>query len=457
MKSEIPQYNFVFAPNNREIKLTSLKSGKVQNHFSKFFWNLDKDTTALFKRTPMRLSDLAEIAGSVFLADRMGLRLSAWKRKMHLTIPVSELSFWNDSMISEVLSEVLYHFTEDEWSFGFIAKESKSLDNSGEQIDIPFDMPEDTFVALFSGGLDSFAGVVNRLSKVGAKKCFLVSIVTNPCRMRGAQRELVRILKGSFNVDIIHIPLVVYLRRPKLPEHLQEKTQRTRGFIFSVLGSIFSAVADQNVLNLFENGIGAINLPMVDFQIGTDNTRSVNPSTLTKISKLISLITEKSFEVNNLAQWLTKAQLCQALLESPLKNTIKRTVSCDGGFSRRVKWKTHCGYCTSCLLRRQALCEAGLLTKDATYEFDIFQNRSIQEKKRLLPLRAMQSQVKRLDKYLRAENPWFELSKNFPLLEEIKIEMSNLDENEMFLIQNKILRLYSDYVKEWHNFTQHLK
>ncbi len=66
----------------------------------------------------------------------------------------------------------------------------------------------------------------------------------------------------------------------------------------------------------------------------------------------------------------------------------------------------------------------------------------------------MQSQVRKLDKYLRAEKPWFEFSKNFPLLEEISLEISNFSKNEMGLIHDKILKLYSNYINEWQQFEQ---
>lgn len=451
---EIPKYNFNFSPETKQIRLDSFVLDKSETYTSRFYWNFNSYIGALFKHPSPRLTDLAEMASSIFLADRLALRGKKWKRNLKLRIPVTDLVFWRQPNILRTLSDILYYLTEDYWTFEFTDRKPRAFDNH-KQIVFPFDMPNETCIALFSGGLDSFAGVVKHLSESSFRKTFLVSIVTNH-RMRGVQKKLAYSIKQNLNIDLILVPLAVYLRSPMLPEKLQEKTQRTRGFIFTVLGSIFSVLAGKYNLNLFENGIGAINLPMVNFQIGTDNTRSVNPVTLIEISKFMSTVIGDSFEIKNHAQWLTKAELCQSLSESVLRDHIRKTVSCDGGFSRRVKGLAHCGLCTSCILRRQALFAAGLSEQDTNYQFDFFQTKSINDKNRLLDFRAMKNQVLKIEKCLNSRNPWFELNKDFPLLEEVRMEISNLSEREMVLIKDKILRLYSSYINEWQLLEQRL-
>ncbi len=94
--------------------------------------------------------------------------------------------------------------------------------------------------------------------------------------------------------------------------------------------------------------------------------------------------------------------------------------------------------------------------QDTNYQFDFFQTKSIKDKNRLLDFKAMKNQALKIEKCLSSRKPWFELSKNFPLLEEIKMEISNLSEREMVLIQDKILRLYSNYINEWQLLEQRL-
>lgn len=452
--SELPKYNFNFSPETKQIRVDACVLDKPVTYTSRFYWNFNSYIGALFKHPSPRLADLAEMASSIFLADRLARRGKKWKRNLNLCIPVRDLVFWEQPNISRTLSDILYYLTEDYWTFEFTNRKRTALDNQ-KQIDFPFDMPNETCIALFSGGLDSFAGVVKHLNDSKYKKSYLISIVTNH-RMRGVQKKLAQSIRNELNIDLIYVPLVVFLRSPKPPELLQENTQRTRGFIFTVLGSIFSVLAGKYNLSLFENGVGAINLPMVNFQIGTDNTRSVNPTTLIEISKFMSLVIGDSFEIKNHAQWLTKAELCRALSESVLKDSIKKTVSCDGGFSRRIKGLAHCGLCTSCILRRQALFAAGLSGDDTNYQFDFFQTKSIRDKNRLLGFKAMKSQVLKIERCLSSRNPWFELSRNFPLLEEVRMEISNLSERKMVVIKDKILRLYSNYINEWQLLEQRL-
>ena len=69
---------------------------------------------------------------------------------------------------------------------------------------------------------------------------------------------------------------------------------------------------------------------------------------------------------------------------------VNKTVSCDGSFSRRVRRKTQCGICTSCLLRRQALAAAELSDIDLSdnYQFDIYRLSTIREAKRLSQIKS---------------------------------------------------------------------
>jgi hypothetical protein len=168
----------------------------------------------------------------------------------------------------------------------------------------------------------------------------------------------------------------------------------------------------------------------------------------------LSLVFEKPFEIENLAQWSTKAELCQALLDSSLRNTIKHTVSCDGSFSRRVRRKRQCGVCTSCLLRRQSLTAAGLSEYDFVedYQFDVFKTSKFQNANCLFAFKAMQNQVQTIKGCLQAPNPWLALGVTYPILEEVKLRMSDFSETQMQNLQQKILRLYSTYLHEWSIF-----
>lgn len=457
----LPSYEITVSPETQQVSLKSCNYNNEKIFSQRYSFDYRSYEKVLFSRLPRRLADLLELVNLIYLADRLAPRRPRgstdspwrpWKRHLQLSLPVRDLDFWQDAKVSEQLASVLDYITEDRWCFAF-----RRLTNAPSQSSLDFKtdfkVPDNTFIALFSGGLDSFAGTTTYLSNHNFDCICLISAVTNQ-RMKGTQKSLVRPLKRAFNRDIIYMPIMLQLRERTLPDHLEEKSQRSRGFLFCVLGSVFSFHAGRRSLNLFENGIGAINLPMAEFQIGTDNTRATNPLALLEMSKLLSMIFDEPFIIENLALWSTKTELCRALIDSPLRQTISQTVSCDGSFSRRVRRKRQCGVCTSCLLRRLSLTAADLVEADLSegYQFDILKASSIENANRLFQFKAMRKQVQKLKTCLEAHSPWFELSRSYPMLEEIRLSLGNLTKADTELIQNKILCLYSNYVHEWSMF-----
>jgi len=456
-----PKYDIIFSKEFHCVQVKHLNSGIQRQFVQKFHFDNRNYERALFKNLPDRFIDLLEIANSVFLADRLSLRKPIgfktnnyryWKRELILNLYLRDITFWQNPNVIEKLKQVLDYLTEDHWIINLNSKPSSS-----KQLNFDFYHLKNTFTALFSGGLDSFAGITSHLSENKYEHVYLLSVVTNK-RMKGVQKSLTDTFAKKLNTKIFYVPIFLNLNQRSLPgsvpEHFEEKTQRSRGFLFTVYGSVFSMLAGSNILGLFENGIGAINLPMVNFQIGTDNTRSVNPIFLIEISKLLSEVFDTSFEIKNFAQWLTKAELCKKLKNSPLREDVNKTVSCDGSFSRRVRRKTQCGICTSCLLRRQALAAAELNDIDLNdnYQFDIYRLSTIRERKRLSQFKAMQYQISKIKSCLDRKNAWFELAKSFPNLEEMKLRVCGSSKNEQILFQEKVLNLYSKYLNEWNKF-----
>lgn len=460
----IPKYLLCFDSNKRIINISSSPTkSPVSSHHFKF------DThyyhAPLSNDLSDRLVDLVDIAGFVYFADRIALRKphnkefhvwQNWKRDLKLVVPVRDLDFWNCPEIKEQLSFVLYFLTEDQWVFDF---EKLHNDRINSQLEFPFyrKLSEDIFISLFSGGLDSFAGTVSLLNEERYPHTFLVSLVTNK-RMYSTQKRLIESMKRELNLSIVHVPIRLHFSKRSIPDNLEEKTQRSRGFLFNVLGSVFAIHAGKNVLHLFENGIGALNLPMVDFQIGVDNTKAVHPLFLYHLSNLLSKVSGQDFHIVNLAQWLTKCELCKKLEEASLRNEIPTTVSCDGSFSRRKRKKPQCGICTSCLLRRQALLAAELAELDAksNYQFDIRNVQSIKDPNRLFYLNAMRNQTKTISECLSKEDSWLSLCKAYPELEELRLKLGNSSELTMAEIQKNIFHLFACYSKEWTLFERQI-
>ncbi len=124
---------------------------------------------------PHRVIDLLQLAAYIFCADRMANRgerssvnNSAWSRTFEFTVPVLDYCFWQNDTVKTALNNVLTFMTGDRrYEFNFVKtdKNPAEIDNkqysifSGEQQDFDGD------IVLFSGGLDSLAGAIQRLNE----------------------------------------------------------------------------------------------------------------------------------------------------------------------------------------------------------------------------------------------------------------------------------------------------
>jgi hypothetical protein len=271
MKHIVPKYEITFSTKARQIGLKLHHVSESRQFSQKYRFDTEAYERALGYSLPTRLADLLDIASSVYLGDRLALRWPRkwfdpekrhWKRELHLILPVRDLSFWRNPVILEQLTAVLDYATEDRWNFIFMPL---YVSREPSQIDIAFQVPQDTHMALFSGGLDAFAGAFTHLKKYRLARTYLISVVTNP-RMRGVQRRQIDALKDELRLDLIHIPVPLHLKERMLPDHLEEKLNVHAGF-FILSWEAFSLFAGKDKLHLFENGIGALNLPMTDFQM----------------------------------------------------------------------------------------------------------------------------------------------------------------------------------------------
>lgn len=172
------------------------------------------------------------------------------------------------------------------------------------------------------------------------------------------------------------------------------------------------------------------------------------------IAQLVRMVTGRPFRIELPCIFETKATMCRALKGTVLAKLVSRTVSCDA-FPLRMPAKTQCGHCTSCVLRRQALKVAGLLECDVAdpYRYDLHTVESWTVVDVTFPMSAMLYQVGRIQAALASTEPWYALSRTFPMLEQTALDLAkwgwNVDET-----RSGILRLYGAYCDEWDSFAQ---
>jgi hypothetical protein len=208
-------------------------------------------------------------------------------------------------------------------------------------------------------------------------------------------------------------------------------------------------MAGVDELAVYENGVGAINLPYLANQVGAQATRAVNPVALGALSELIAHVTGRPFRIATPFILDTKAQLCRRIPPAQ-HHLVRDTVSCDG-FPQRAEGQPQCGWCTSCLLRRQALCAAGLAHADSThYRHDLLNRKGKVPEAKLLPIGAMLAQVASLERAFQDESPWRVLTRDYPILVEVAAALAPLYPRRD--IPDGIVSLYREYAKEWNHF-----
>ena len=173
---------------------------------------------------------------------------------------VRESQCWSDPAIHDQLAGLLRSLTDDEWVIEFVPRVAPK--RPAECVQFLFQSaPGGDVVALFSGGLDSLAGMAADVRE-GATPLAL-SVESNS-RVAKSQREVLNSFNRSLGTSIVRVPIELHLKSaPAI-----EKSQRARGFGFLGLAAASAALAGQDTVHVYENGIGAINLAYTSAQTG---------------------------------------------------------------------------------------------------------------------------------------------------------------------------------------------
>jgi 7-cyano-7-deazaguanine synthase in queuosine biosynthesis len=368
---------------------------------------------------PPELADLIDIAVAAYVADRLAIREGmdrspAWHRSVNLVVPVRRLDLWRRADIPRALAEILEFLTEDQWQLQIGRRPSgaaRAAESQGHLFGDQFGGPVN--VSLLSGGLDSFVGTAAAIAREPQVHHVCVSGVAN-CRQGDRQKRQVRTLRSLQPLPLTHVRIACWLKRSD--EIRQEPTRRTRGFLFLALGAAAAVAARVDRLWLYENGIGALNLPFAHGELGVTTSRSVHPRTLELMGTLVSLIADREFTVRNGSIFQTKAQMCADQSIAAVLDAIPLTFSCDA-FPLRRRGATQCGVCTSCLLRRMALWNGSPGHDDAgDYRYDLCAPTSGLDNRHLRGVREMDWQAARITAALAEENAWQGLVSEFPAI-----------------------------------------
>lgn len=391
-------------------------------------------------KLPTAIKDLLDIAGAIMWVDRTTQRSRermpyapqrGWSRDLRVTLGVRDVDLWRRPSVKQALEDFLFWLTEDLWDLEFVTCHGMRR-HSDLQQPLFSSSSHEYLIVLYSGGLDSLAGAVRLLVENPERGIVLMSAVHNRQRLRQVINAQVMHLRRRFGEDRVRFaPLPFHVVNRPTRELIaagagksmrEEHTQRTRGFLFLAFAAAVAAALDARRMLICENGVGAINLPMDWCQLGSQNTRAVHPRTIALMTDLLHLIGQSQMSYEAPFTFSTKAELCTVLDDPALNSLVRLTVSCDGFPHRFTKTVTdaelHCGWCTSCLLRRQAIHAAGLSAQETPsyYRFDLCSPLADFKPSFFEPLKKMLDQAYLFEQAASSPRPGQALSERFPEL-----------------------------------------
>jgi Queuosine biosynthesis protein QueC len=285
--------------------------------------------------------DLLIVCAAVEFADRRWARGNAyWARHFHVTVPVIELTTWQDAAVRQSLSDTLRHLTGDEWRFSF--EHHKGAATSKLRQGPLFPNQQKAFAIAYSEGLDSLSasGLYNENNTAVS-----VRVSKFKQRLRTHERPFDRL---PFDVKV----------KPNA-----ENSARSRGFKFAAVTAIAAQLSSVSRIIVPESGQGALGpvlLPLLNIYPDYRN----HPTFFRQMERFIKALLGVDLTYEQPRLWHTKGQTIAAFLARPgiKPEQVIETRSCwQQRFNVRVAGEVRqCGVCAACLLRRMSLHAAGV-------------------------------------------------------------------------------------------------
>lgn len=330
-------------------------------------------TRGMLANVPDLLLDLLEIAAYIYCADQRLSRGTAqltnfgenWRRDLHFVIPVREPSLWQMHEVRRLLEETLGFLSDDSYTFEFRKATRPFLSRDVYFQDLIDASSDYDVVAMFSGGVDSFAGAVQDVVLRGRSVCLVGH--SSATKVKGIQQHLVDELKArGLERRVTYIPVWVTNENVRPNDH----SQRTRSFLFACLGMVIAHMSGKDRFTFYENGVVSINPPVAGDIVGGRATRTTHPRVLRGIEELFSTLLERPIQIENPLQWLTKREVTMLLQRAGMADLLARTNSCTKPHTW-TRAHMHCGACSQCIDRRFGILAAGMAEYEPATNYKI--------------------------------------------------------------------------------------
>jgi len=309
--------------------------------------------------------DILTLAGLVYLADTRISRSfhsqDSWTREIAIEIPVYSFEKWTP--LGGLVTRMLNFLTGDRWIIS-LRKRDEELSEKPEGETPP---PEFDAVTLFSGGMDSLIETINHLEN--HNKIALISHAGD-AHTKNAQSKLLAHFQGKYpDLDLLYLDLWMVFEKNLIPGGGNENTTRSRSFLFIAFGIFaMSGMKGVSTLEVPENGLIALNVPLEELRIGSHSTRTTHPFYLDSWNQVLNGL-GIDLSVRNPYWYMTKGEMADECLNKEfLLQVIQDSISCSS--PQKARWSgaapQHCGYCVPCIIRRAAMNKAFKEKKDST-------------------------------------------------------------------------------------------
>ena len=232
----------------------------------------------------------------------------AWARSFQFFVRVRDYQFWQQTVVSDSLSSPLQFMTGDrEYRFTFQPGHSTPPTSLFDTEQFHMDPTVNLSVILFSGGLDSLAGTVQRLEETNDHVC-LVSHQSQPGTKR-TQNRLFDALANRCPGRLNHYRFGCNLRGRRAAE----ETQRTRAFLYTSIAYAIAQTFGQESFFVYENGITGMNFARREDLSNARATRTTHPQTICRLQGFFSLLLDKPIKIELPFTWNTKTDIIDYL------------------------------------------------------------------------------------------------------------------------------------------------
>lgn len=328
---------------------------------------------------PDRVKDLLEMAAYIYAADRKthrgnldAVEYQKWDRSFHFVFLVRDYVFWSRTDVQASLSDALQFMSGDknyEFTFQEMGFDPPMSLFDKEEFSIAPDKA--TSIILFSGGLDSLTGVVDRLKNTDENICLISHQSKQPESAR-TQKKLIEALNQKYNHRCRHFKFFCNLKG----ERAVEETQRTRSFLYSAIAFAVAGAFSQSGFYFYENGITSINFSKRQDLINARASRTTHPKTLGLVEKFLNLFSpDNPVKIYHPYLFKTKTDIVSTLVDLGERDLISSSVSCSRTFQNTTQ-NSHCGQCSQCIDRRFAMYSSSAEDYDeqGIYGFDFLKD-----------------------------------------------------------------------------------